>query len=258
MLSMKFEQIIASKLSVEREIEAISTQGFLSQISEQRTHKDLILKMKDALPEFLGYSDSCVLFYAKDEQELYTVSYLGISNKKEGKLAELMETPNDAFIRFPASIGITGAVFKGKKIYMSNKASKESKFSPDVDNINSVPDVKNFLIAPIFGEDKNTPIGIVQLYNRVGKDEISIHDEERFKMIQNFLGTCAENVNDISIAVKYISKIRASVDMLSKGVESQEIQKAENMQNIWSMEHQLGQLKQMIGDIITGTSSKKV
>lgn len=38
------------------------------------------------------------------------------------------------FMNFPTNSGISGAVFKSKELYLSNNASKETKFVEEIDN----------------------------------------------------------------------------------------------------------------------------
>ena len=52
-------------------------------------------------------------------------------------------------IRFPCSIGVTGHVFKQRSIYYSNKPAKDMKWNPDIDNLSSAGDVKNFMIGSL-------------------------------------------------------------------------------------------------------------
>ena len=58
----------------------------------------------------------------------------------------------------------------------------------DIDNLSNCTDVHNFLIGPIFGEDKEVPIGIVQLFNKKTNEGITEDDKEKFLAIQGLLG----------------------------------------------------------------------
>jgi hypothetical protein len=68
--------------------------------------------------------------------------------------------------KFPCTLGITGMVFQSGKIFVSNKATKETKMRSDIDNLSSCTDVLNFMIGPIYGEEGENPIGIVQFFNK--------------------------------------------------------------------------------------------
>jgi hypothetical protein len=68
-------------------------------------------------------------------------------------------------IRFPSSLGVTGSVYSSGELYISNKASKDTKFSSDIDNLTPLGDVNSFMIGPIYGHkdnnNKKLPIGIM-------------------------------------------------------------------------------------------------
>lgn len=65
------------------------------------------------------------------------------------------EFKNTTVIRFPSSLGVTGFVFNNGELYICNKATKDSKFSSDIDNLGSQGDVNNFMIGPIYGHKDN-------------------------------------------------------------------------------------------------------
>lgn len=54
-------------------------------------------------------------------------------------------------ITFPTATGITGKVFGAGKMIYSNNAHKETSFSNDVDNLTDCNDVRNYIIAPVYG-----------------------------------------------------------------------------------------------------------
>lgn len=71
-------------------------------------------------------------------------------------------------IKFPPEMGISGAVFKNEQVYVCNDASKDRKFSNDIDNLSSLQDLYNFIIFPINSYVKGIKrkVGVVQLYNK--------------------------------------------------------------------------------------------
>ena len=112
-------------------------------------------------------------------------------------------------MNFPTNSGISGAVFKSKELYYSNNASKETKFVEEIDNQSVCTDVKNFMIGPVFGStDQSTPCAIIQFINKIdsseknGDGKISAADETKFKSMQNLLGMCIENTNEMSTTIK--------------------------------------------------------
>ena len=112
-------------------------------------------------------------------------------------------------MNFPTNSGISGAVFKSKQLYFSNNASKETKFVEEIDNQSVCTDVRNFMIGPVFGtRDPETPCAIIQFINKqdpIDKNipgKISAADEAKFKSMQNLLGMCIENTNEMSSTIK--------------------------------------------------------
>ena len=112
-------------------------------------------------------------------------------------------------MNFPTNSGISGAVFKSKELYFSNNASKETEFVEEIDNQSVCTDVKNFMIGPVFGsQDPSTPCAIIQFINKLDPADktqpcrISAADEAKFKSMQNLLGMCIENTNEMSATIK--------------------------------------------------------
>lgn len=145
---MKLDKLIAEQEIVTKEEEVVNTIQLASSICTQRSYRDLLRVMKTALPKFFGFDALGILLRDAKTQELFTIS-------ENNERAPEEEEPGDEFrkatvIRFPSTLGITGHVFNTGEIFMSNKASRESRFSTDIDNLSSPGDVNNFLIGPIF------------------------------------------------------------------------------------------------------------
>lgn len=71
-------------------------------------------------------------------------------------------------MNLPTNSGISGHVFKTKQLYISNNASKETKFVEELDNQSACTDVKNFMIGPVFGAKNATkPCAIIQFINKI-------------------------------------------------------------------------------------------
>ena len=98
-------------------------------------------------------------------------------------------------------------MFKSKKLFKSNNASKETKFNEEIDNLSSCTDVKNFMIGPVFGtKNKDIPCAIIQFINKVEAPNALKNQEKgvtetevtKFKQMQNLLGMCVENTNEMA------------------------------------------------------------
>ena len=125
------------------------------------------------------------------------------------KAQRIREIHSKEFMNFPTNSGISGAVFKSKELYFSNNASKETKFVEEIDNQSVCTDVKNFMIGPVFGsQDPTVPCAIIQFINKLDPQDksqygkISGIDETKFKSMQNLLGMCIENTNEMSATIK--------------------------------------------------------
>ena len=57
------------------------------------------------------------------------------------------------------------------------------------------------MIGPIYGDDKKTPIGLVQFFNKLGKEGITDLDQSKFDAIQGLLGMCVDNTNEMSLTM---------------------------------------------------------
>lgn len=131
-----------------------------------KTHINLIKCLRkfgeNNLPDFFGFKDAGVLFFDKVSGDLYTAALMGNDNNNKTCLIGL---DSQSTIRFPSTLGITGKVFKEKTIIFSNSAKNDSRFNPDIDNISSESDVRNFMIGVILGED-GVQSGVIQFINK--------------------------------------------------------------------------------------------
>ena len=160
---MKLDKLIAEQEIGIRETEVINSITLASHIGCQRSYRDMLRAMRDALPKFFGFEGLGLLLRDTKTNELFSMS-------EDSRVDNKAEEPGDEFrpgtiIMFPSSIGITGKVFKEGKVYYSNDASRDGKFSHDIDNLSPISEIYNFLIAPVYGfrdKDKSDkPIGIV-------------------------------------------------------------------------------------------------
>ena len=138
------------------------------------------------------------------------------------------------FLSFPTNSGISGHVFKTKELYISNQASKETKFQEEIDNqARQCTDVRNFMIGPVFGtQNAEVPCAIIQFINKkidandkTQEKDITPADEQKFKQMQTLLGMCVENTNEIS------STINTSFSVQDVMKEIQRMQDQENAQD---------------------------
>lgn len=76
-----------------------------------------------------------------------------MTKEEEGKRAR--EIHHKKFMNFPTNSGVSGHVFKTHELFYSNNASKETKFQEELDNQSDATDIRNFMIGPVFGQDKS-------------------------------------------------------------------------------------------------------
>lgn len=117
-------------------------------------------------------------------------------------------------------------VFSEGSIFISNNAPKESKFVDELDNQSSATDVKNFLIGPVYGENKETPNGILQFINKKNNAQITSEDEQRFKAMQGLLGMCIDNTNEMNFTINVTLDIHDVMQNITELMQKEENLKA--------------------------------
>ncbi|CAI2381202.1 unnamed protein product [Moneuplotes crassus] len=197
-IHMKIERMLAKKESQMRERNVVDTLQLISDICTQRTHKGLIMKIKNKLPIFMGFQAAGILIYDKKEDKLLSVAEVNTEEEEEFE-----ETSN--LIKFPTNCGITGQVFAQKDADKVNgipqieiHSTKDTNNLSEIDNLSNCTEVFNFMIGPIYGEDKTTPIGIIQLFNKKSNEGITQKDRDKFVSIQGLLGMCVDNTTKMS------------------------------------------------------------
>ena len=108
-------------------------------------------------------------------------------------------------ISYPNNQGVSGAVFNQHKPIYANDMKLVNTFVADIDNLTSVKEVRNFLIAPVFGHnddirndnspikfDRRHPIGIIQLINKLNYQKISDFDVQKVQAMDSLIGLAIE------------------------------------------------------------------
>ena len=105
------------------------------------------------------------------------------------------------FINFPCNSGLSGQVFTTGELKVCNDAEKETAFVDEIDNQPKVRNVKNFMIGPVYGEDKKIPVGVIQFINKKNEQQIDEADRQRFNDLADLIGMCIENTNAIHTTI---------------------------------------------------------
>lgn len=105
------------------------------------------------------------------------------------------------FINFPCNSGLSGQVFTTGELLVCNDAEKETAFVDEVDNQPKVRNVRNFMIGPVYGEDKKLPVGVIQFINKTNEQQIDDADRQRFNDLADLIGMCIENTNAIHTTI---------------------------------------------------------
>lgn len=101
----------------------------------------------------------------------------------------------------------------------------------DIDNLTTVKEVRNFLIAPVFGHnedvrgdnspvkfDRKHPIGIIQLINKLNYQKITEFDVEKVQAIESLIGLaieqCTEQHSVINMRIGITKNIGALGEMV--------------------------------------------
>ena len=131
-------------------------------------------------------------------------------------------------MNFPTNSGISGYVFKTKELKVSNNASKETKFVEEIDNQSVCTDVRNFMIGPVFGsKNPDQPCAIIQFINKIDPQDknsdgkITKADEIKFDQMQNLLGMCIENTNEMSETIKVSFDVQDVMKEIQKKMQEE-------------------------------------
>lgn len=179
----------------------------------------LIKKWKIVLPEFFGFNDVGILFYDKVRDDLCTAGDINSQTSEN-----LIGLDSASVIRFPNTMGVTGQVFKnnGKSLSKCNNLDviirNEPKLNPVIDNITNQSEVKNFMIGAILG-DKDSKAGVLQFINKINGEEVKNYDKQRFKAMNHFLGSVAENVTLTAVAINLVIMIKGNIGNVSTCLE---------------------------------------
>ena len=144
-IHMKIERMLAKRKAVINERNVVDTLQLISDICTQRTHKGLILKMKNKLPKFMNFQSAGVLIYDKTEDKLISVSE---SNSEQNEFEE-----TSSLIKFPTNCGITGIVFQQQHVdkvegipHIEVHTTQDTNILSDIDNLSNCTEVLNFMV----------------------------------------------------------------------------------------------------------------
>lgn len=96
--------------------------------------------------------------------------------------------------------------------------NKDTRFNPDIDNISSESEVRNFMIGVITG-DNDIRSGVIQFINKTNGEEVTNYDVQRFKALRSFIGSCVENVSDLAFTINKTIMIQGVIDSLNESLE---------------------------------------
>lgn len=146
--------------------------------------------------------------YLNIEDDICTSTYTGTTKKAE-------DIP-DTMIHFPMSLGLTGYACKEKTTIWTNNIDFEQRFNKDLDNLNGVGNIRNFLSAGIYlnYELSRKKVGVLQLINKTEKKDITDIDVEAVKAMLPFLGACVNNISVINNMVKIIFDVSLNTSPL--------------------------------------------
>lgn len=120
------------------------------------------------------------------------------------------------FNKFPVTSGLSGAVFSSGKLYICNDAEQENNFVDEIDNQTQQHNVQNFMIGPVYGKNKNQPVGIIQFINKLGTTPIGPDDRHKFEEMADLIGLCIENTNSITQTVNVTLMINKRMRNIQK------------------------------------------
>ena len=77
-------------------------------------------------------------------------------------------------------MGITGFVIETQQIFYSNNIFEAEGFTRDIDNLNNIHDLYNFIFCPLFSSNGDI-LGLVQLHNKEYTHKINETDVEQIQ-----------------------------------------------------------------------------
>ena len=89
----------------------------------------------------------------------------------------------------------------------------------DIDNIITIPMVKNFAFLPLF-DNKKQVVGILQLYNK--KDKIDNLEISKLNHYCIMIGICVRNMMEMSKACFITGSVNNKIPILKCGIKEKE------------------------------------
>ena len=157
--------------SLKSRSDLIQLTKFTSQIWGSRNLKFLSNQINELLPEFLGFKSAALLLVDKEKNELFHIPV-----DKEDESVNIINN----VIKFPKTMGITGFVIETQQIFYSNNIFEAEGFTRDIDNLNNIHDLYNFIFCPLFSSNGDI-LGLVQLHNKEYTHKINETDVEQIQ-----------------------------------------------------------------------------
>ena len=147
-------------------------------------------------------------------------------------------------------------------IHIQNNVLKDNRYMSDIDNQTNIKNVNNIMIGPVFGHlqdiatdlipedsnsysdsengddnengtqvkfkdiDRNQPIGLIQMVNKVKNQPITDYDLRKFKAIQNLVGLSIDNTSEqhsiVNVRLGLYESLKGLDDMVKESQIQQE------------------------------------
>ena len=131
------------------------------EICTARTQVQLLRGIRKTLPEFFGFESVGILIRDMKTDQMFTLNELKNDDHEEWMRQHAVDYDTTKALKepmrdtekiiIPHGLGISGHAFKSHQIIICNNMLQARGFQGDIDNQTDVVDVKNFMIAPIYG-----------------------------------------------------------------------------------------------------------
>ena len=156
-------------------------------------------------------ADRTTIFIVDDEnQELWSK----VAQGGEEKAVE---------IRIPINKGIAGYVAETKKTLNIPNAYDDPRFNRATDEETGYR-TNNILCMPIFSNDVNNVVAVVQLLNKIGGERFTTADEKEFESFARSIGVLLESCNSFYTAARTQKGLNALLNAISSLEQSLELE----------------------------------
>lgn len=211
-LSLRFDcEVLGDKLRDETS-RSESLVRTVTRILDTNSQTSLIQEMRKQLPKLHGFEDLGVLFYNPANGRLYNVLDSG-SDEGESQI-----------ISYSANLGICGEMVTDPRVRIQDSKSALA-FHGEVDGVQTVARVKNFLFGPLFassgGKSPRQLLAIMQFVNKEGGDAVTEKDIQLFNQMSTLYGLLVEKAIEKQNVVNTVLRLKDRTSAITQLLPSE-------------------------------------